>query len=128
MAQVDTRFYYLSLIYETNKWSIHGLWPQYNKDSYPQFCKKVSFDPKLLDPIEPELDKYWHSDRGSDDDFWKHEWEKHGSCFFTKIDEFGYFNTTLKLFKEVSNMGIIENYRNGNKALIPFDLELNLKN
>ena len=40
----DSRFYYLSLLYENNKWSIHGLWPQNSKDSYPTYCKLVNFD------------------------------------------------------------------------------------
>ena len=122
----DTRFYYLSLLYENQKWSIHGLWPQLSKTSYPQFCKPVTFNPDLLKPIYNELDKCWHSDRGSDNKFWEHEWKKHGSCFFKKINEFEYFNTTLKLFKNVQKLGIIENYRIGNNALIPFDLNLNL--
>ena len=122
----DTRFYYLSLIYENNQWSIHGLWPQLSKNDYPQFCKKVTFDPNLLKPIENELDKYWHSDRGNNDTFWEHEWKKHGSCMFDNINEFDYFNTTIKLYEKVKNMDIIENYRNGDKSMIPFDLNFNL--
>lgn len=122
----DTRFYYLSLMFEDNRWVIHGLWPQLSKTDYPQFCKKVTFDPKLLKPIEEELDKHWYSDRGSNDNFWEHEWKKHGSCFFGDINEFDYFNTTLELFEKVKNLDIIENYRDGEKALIPFNLDLQL--
>ena len=122
----DTRFYYLSLMLEDNQWVIHGLWPQSSKTNYPQFCKKVTFDPELLKPIEDELDKYWSSDRGGNDNFWEHEWKKHGSCFFSDINEFGYFNTTLELYEKVKKMGIIEEYRDGEKALIPFDLDLQL--
>ena len=33
-----------------------------------------------------------------DEEFWKHEWEKHGSCMFVEMDEFGYFSKTLELF------------------------------
>ena len=40
----DSRFYYLSLIYENNRWTIHGLWPQNSKDNYPTYCKLVNFD------------------------------------------------------------------------------------
>ena len=122
----DTRFYYLSLIFENNQWVIHGLWPQLSKTDYPQFCKKVTFDPELLKPIEDKLDKYWYSDRGNNDNFWEHEWKKHGSCMFKFIDEYDYFNKTLELFKKVKDMGIIENYKNGKKSLIPFDLNFNL--
>ena len=122
----DTRFYYLSLMFEDNQWVIHGLWPQLSKTDYPQFCKKVTFDPKLLKPIEEELDKHWYSDRGSNVNFWEHEWKKHGSCFFGDINEFDYFNTTLELFEKVKNLDIIENYRDGEKALIPFNLDLQL--
>ena len=123
----DTRFYYLSLIYENDSWCIHGLWPQYDINSYPVFCKNVSFNPKLLDPIYSDLNKYWHSDRGSNDNFWEHEWKKHGSCMFINMNEFNYFNKTLELFKQVKELNIIEKYRNNNKALIPFDLNFKLK-
>ena len=41
--QKDTRFYYLSLIKETNGYSIHGLWPQTSTLKYPTYCKKVNF-------------------------------------------------------------------------------------
>ena len=33
---------------------------------------------------------------------------KHGSCMFSDIDEFTYFNKSLELFKKVKDMGIIE--------------------
>ena len=122
----NTRFYYLSLIYENNKWSIHGLWPQNSKDDYPTFCRIVDFDKNKLKPIIDKLEENWYSDRGTDEDFWKHEWKKHGSCMFKEMDEFEYFNKTLELFEKVQNLGIIENYRERNKALIPFSLDFKL--
>ena len=124
----DTRFYYLALIRENDKWCIHGLWPQYSDNSYPTFCRKVEFDPKLLEPIMMDLNEYWHSDRGDNDTFWSHEWEKHGSCYFSKtINEFDYFDTTLKLYKKVIEECDLNDYRRGDeKAMIPIDLELNI--
>ena len=122
----DRRFYYLSLIFENNQWTIHGLWPQNSKSDYPTFCRSVDFSENLLNPIIDDLDKYWHSDRGSNENFWEHEWKKHGSCMFQEMNEFDYFNKTLELFYYVRGKGIIENYRCRNQALIPFSLDFKL--
>tara|TARA_Y100000813_G_C23955137_1_gene254552 strand:+ start:27 stop:479 length:453 start_codon:yes stop_codon:yes gene_type:complete len=121
----DSRFYYLSLMYEDNKWVIHGLWPQNSKSDYPQYCKDVTFDPSLLDPIKSELNKCWYSYTGDNDAFWEHEWKKHGSCCFTELNEYQYFNTTLDLYKKAT-LDVISKYRKGEKALIPVDLNFNI--
>ena len=58
----DKRFYYLSLMKNTdniNGYNIHGLWPQYDVNSYPQYCKKVTFTMKVLKLIKKDLLKYW---------------------------------------------------------------------
>ena len=60
----NNNFYYLSLIKEENGYSIHGFWPQYSENSYPTFCKKVTFDVQKLTDILPELEKYWYSNVG----------------------------------------------------------------
>ena len=124
-------FYYLSLIYENDTWSIHGLWPQYNDGKYPSFCKEVEFDINALQPIIDRLNVEWCSDIGSNDDFWEHEWKKHGSCMFCEnMTEFQYFNKALELFEQVKKEdNIIEKYKKGtNKSMIPFDLNFNLLN
>eukprot|EP00929_Paragymnodinium_shiwhaense_P071945 TRINITY_DN36536_c0_g1_i1.p1 TRINITY_DN36536_c0_g1~~TRINITY_DN36536_c0_g1_i1.p1 ORF type:complete len:160 (+),score=50.59 TRINITY_DN36536_c0_g1_i1:101-580(+) len=75
--------------------TIHGLWPQ-----WAESCGK-EFDESAVSSIEGELHKYWKScpEYGGDDvGFWKHEWEKHGSC--TGMDELTFFNTTLTLFQQ----------------------------
>ena len=112
-------------MYEDNRWVIHGLWPQYSSSSYPSYCKEVAFDPKLLEPIREQLHKNWYSNTNDDDAFWEHEWKKHGSCCFTDLDEFEYFNTTLELFAKVTEK-IIEKYSQGDKLLIPVDLNFNI--
>ena len=122
----DKNFYYLSLLNDNNKWHIHGLWPQNSKDSYPSFCRTVDFDINKLNSIIEQLNEYWYSLEEKNELFWSHEWKKHGSCMFNDMDEFDYFNKTLELFKKVKDMGIIENYKNGKKSLIPFDLNFNL--
>ena len=122
----DRRFYYLSLLLENNQWTIHGLWPQNSKSDYPTFCRRVDFSENLLNPIIDDLDKYWHSDRGSNENFWEHEWKKHGSCMFQEMDELQYFSKTLELFHYVRKKGIINNFKCRNQALIPFSLDFKL--
>lgn len=117
-------FYYLSLIKgKDGEWSIHGLWPQYSNNSYPSFCKKVEFDPSKLDSIRKELEEKWHSyEKSKDNDFWKHEWEKHGSCMFIEMDELDYFKKTLELFNAAVQTNLPADHEANGKALIPVDL------
>ena len=114
-------FYYLSLIKEDNDWSIHGLWPQTDVNKYPQFCKKVNFDIRKLNPIIDQLKEKWYSNRGSDEDFWKHEYEKHGSCNFNNLNELEYFQKTLDLFCAAKKKNLPEYFYNEKtgKCLIP---------
>jgi len=120
-----TNFYYLSLIKEEHGWSIHGLWPQTNINKYPQFCKKVDFDIRKINPIIDDLKDFWYSDKGSDEDFWKHEYEKHGSCNFNNLNEFEYFQKTLELFSTAKVKNLPEYFYNKKtgKCLIPITKE-----
>lgn len=121
-------YYYLSLINNDETWSIHGLWPQYSAGSYPTYCKKVTFDINKLEPIIDELQNEWYSTEEPNEDFWKHEWEKHGSCMFTDMDEFTYFNKALTLFNSIkNNPDIIKKYqKNNNQCMIPYDINFNI--
>lgn len=122
-----TNYYYLSIIYEEGTWGIHGLWPQYSENQYPQYCKKVEFDITKLQSILTELNENWCSDKGSNSDFWQHEWEKHGSCMFNECDEFDYFNKALELFKFVITNNLVDKYRKGpTSSMIPFDQSFRL--
>ena len=51
-----------------------------------------------ITPVRPLMELDWPSYYGPDEEFWAHEWEKHGTCaedvFPTQLD---YFNTTLAL-------------------------------
>ena len=127
--QKDTRFYYLSLIKETDGYSIHGLWPQTSSIKYPTYCKKVDFYISTLTPIMNELEENWYSTEEKNQDFWKHEWEKHGSCVFTYMTEFDYFKKTLDLFKEAKEKGLPDKYYNKehNNCLIPVNLDFTFR-
>lgn len=121
-------FYYLSLIREQDgSFSIHGLWPQTDTKNYPSYCKKVSFDIKTLQPIMEELKTYWYSTMEKDEDFWKHEWEKHGSCVWTEMTEQEYFFNALELYRKslLTNLPIKYYNPETKKCLIPVDKDLN---
>jgi ribonuclease I len=81
-----------------------------------------------LNPIIDELKLKWYSTETSDEYFWSHEWEKHGSCMFTEIDELEYFQNALDLYNYVETNDIIKDYLEDNplKCQIPFDSEFNL--
>ena len=81
---------------------IHGLWPQYNHTSYPEFCGVVPYvNPIYLSSdIYDQMLKKWITCNEDPDVFWMHEWQKHGSCAYqqTGMNELEYFNTTLVLY------------------------------
>lgn len=125
----DTRFYYLCLlkneVYDENEYSIHGLWPQNSKTDFPSYCKKVTFSVDKLVLILPDLNKYWYSNREKNVDFWKHEYSKHGSCVFTKMNEYQYFKKALDLYHQAINLNLPEKYIDPDSfnILIPVNLD-----
>uniref|UniRef100_A0A0R3RYD0 Ribonuclease T(2) n=1 Tax=Elaeophora elaphi TaxID=1147741 RepID=A0A0R3RYD0_9BILA len=100
-------------------WTIHGLWPNRYDGSFPQFCgDKEKFNLTKLLPIRQKLEKEWPNLFTVQPvlSFWKHEWEKHGTC--AKVvkevnDEVKYFNKSLVLceqyniYKMLEKQGII---------------------
>ena len=127
MQNKNNKFYYLSLIKEKENYSIHGLWPQYDGNKYPSYCKNLDFSLEKLDPIINDLNEKWYSNIEKNEYFWKHEYLKHGSCVFTNMTELEYFSKTLELYDYVVKNNIIEKFdKKLDKILIPFDLEFNL--
>ena len=126
----DKRFYYLSLMKNVSNecgYSIHGLWPQFDLDSYPSYCKFVSFDVNKLEPLKEDLNKYWNTKMfNCVENFWEHEYIKHGSCMFTDMNEIEYFSMTIKLYKEAIKRDIIKDYADGANCLIPVSLDFKI--
>jgi len=117
--------YYLALL-ESNSsfpYSIHGLWPQYDKDHWPKCCSKEKFNLNNLKQLEQQLHADWHSSRGTDQHFWEHEWKVHGTC--TGMTEFQYFEKALACFNKVKQKDRhwVQRYQVQNGSyMIPFDL------
>ncbi len=60
------------------------------------------------------MSTYWKDYKGDDEDFWEHEWNKHGTCISTlepncytnyapQQDVVDYFQKTVDLFKELNS-------------------------
>mmetsp|Transcript_4652 Transcript_4652/g.13381 ORF Transcript_4652/g.13381 Transcript_4652/m.13381 type:complete len:225 (+) Transcript_4652:164-838(+) len=116
-AAADT-FYYLvrqwpftfcngnaNCVYHPTKerFTVHGLWKNFDTGRWPSFCSHERFDAAQLAPLRPALDAQWPSYYGPSEKFWAHEWTKHGTCaedLFPR--EVAFFNATLRLHAENS--------------------------
>eukprot|EP00760_Papus_ankaliazontas_P003083 PhM_4_TR11412/c0_g1_i1/m.19962/K01166/E3.1.27.1; ribonuclease T2 len=78
-------------------YTIHGLWPQFSKSSWPEYCSKENFNPSAVSNISSILRTFWPSCKGaSENHFLGHEWTKHGTC--TGWSQYKYFETALTVF------------------------------
>lgn len=87
--------------YWGSHFTVHGLWPQYTTTGYPADCTTEPFDPKSPEAVGiTNMEKYWPNVQAAEgssdyDDFWTHEWTKHGTC--SGLKQTDYFNTTMSL-------------------------------
>jgi ribonuclease I len=89
---------------EKNILTIHGLWPQYKSGKYMYSCgdgKRV----KLFvrdNILKEQMNKYWVSENMPNENFWEHEYNKHGLCY---TEEYGlrqedYYKRNIELFQK----------------------------
>ncbi|EJU02891.1 ribonuclease Le37 [Dacryopinax primogenitus] len=77
----------------TNSWTIHGLWPDHCDNSYSENCDPSRYYSSITNILENAgatdvlsyMQTYWKNDPndGSDEEFWEHEWDTHGTCYST---------------------------------------------
>ncbi|XP_030543189.1 ribonuclease 3-like [Rhodamnia argentea] len=93
--------------------SIHGLWPNFNDGSYPSNCNpENAFEKSEISDLIGSLEKNWPSlscPSSDDTKFWTHEWEKHGTCSESELDQHEYFEAALKLKQKVNLLQSLEN-------------------
>ncbi|XP_074108912.1 ribonuclease Oy-like [Cotesia typhae] len=95
------------------EWTIHGIWPTQNHKEGPSYCNKsMKFDSAKLTLIEDELELKWIDvENGTKPfSFWKHEWEKHGTCAMVLpevSDEYKYFKKGLELLDQYDMKGVL---------------------
>nr|XP_015646061.1 intracellular ribonuclease LX [Oryza sativa Japonica Group] len=80
--------------------TIHGLWPSYNKlidgKMWLEDCNKEDpLDPTQIQDLEKQLDQKWPSLKQTNLEFWSLEWKKHGTC--SNLGQHAYFEAALAL-------------------------------
>ena len=85
---------------QNDPWSLHGLWPNYDDDSWPSYCNETDcvFSDALKDSVLPLYPPCWDTDS-----LMCHEWEKHGTCDYMTdllLTPEEYFNYTIFVYNE----------------------------
>jgi ribonuclease T2 len=95
----------------TSHFTLHGLWPQNYGSGYPSFCTKEAFDPKVPEAVGMStMNTYWpnvQATTGSSsyDDFWEHEWTKHGTC--STLSQQDFFETAIDTIKKFGTPSVV---------------------
>ncbi|KAL4428999.1 hypothetical protein ABPG77_006038 [Micractinium sp. CCAP 211/92] len=77
--------------------TIHGLWPEYDNGAWPEYCNTSGGGSSSSSSGQCE----WPSFHGSDEAFWQHEWDRHGSCAVSVIGERpDYFAAVMRLHEQ----------------------------
>jgi ribonuclease T2 len=132
---LQTQFWdYNPAIGPDDAWTVHGLWPDNCDGSFEQFCDpslEINDISSIIEAHNPELLKemqvYWKDYKGHDEYLWKHEYNKHGTCYSTLKPScygeskehkhvFDFFNVTMNLYRQLptyewlAEAGILPSY------------------
>ncbi|XP_017984389.1 PREDICTED: ribonuclease MC [Theobroma cacao] len=101
--------------------TIHGLWPQSVEDDKPippnnkKKCTDVipTAPDQILDALQPipgKLNDLWPSllKQKTNEEFWRHEWEKHGMCSDYPDKPRDYFTIALDLTTRYNPLEVME--------------------
>jgi len=87
------------LLSRTYLFFLQGLWPERNDGSWPSTCTNEAFDPAVVDELGREqFERHWPNVKSppsspEHDEFWVHEWTKHGTC--SGLSQREYFQSAL---------------------------------
>ncbi|QRW07098.1 ribonuclease T2 family [Ceratobasidium sp. AG-Ba] len=103
-------------------WTVHGLWPDLCNGNYSGNCapdRELSNITAILRQngqrsLLKVMNKYWLSNNGTNENFWEHEYNKHGTCISTLepkcfkkthkepfLEVTAYFSKTMELYKKL---------------------------
>ncbi|KAL6487535.1 hypothetical protein MHYP_G00041610 [Metynnis hypsauchen] len=89
-------------------WTLHGFWP----NSGISCNSSWHFDPSLIEDLLPEMRKFWPDLlQPASTSFWKHEWQKHGTCAAKDEDlnsQHKYFSKALELYHKLDLDGALK--------------------
>lgn len=96
------------------RWTVHGVWPSLKSGPHGPFnCdNNYPFNPSMLNPIMDKLNAQWTDvhKNARKDDFWRHEWTKHGTCAMQlepMNNELKYFSKGLELNNKYDIVGYL---------------------
>ncbi|KAL6983482.1 ribonuclease T2 [Sarracenia purpurea var. burkii] len=97
-----------------SNFSIHGLWPNYNDGSYPSYCDPDNpFDQSQVLDLTNRMKREWPSlgcpSSSDGSKLWAHEWNKHGTCSESILNQHDYFRTALNLKNRLNLLQILTN-------------------
>ncbi|XVF43123.1 hypothetical protein PTKIN_Ptkin02bG0015300 [Pterospermum kingtungense] len=91
---------------------IHGLWPNYDNGSYPEYCDSSNpFNESEISDLLSSMSINWPSlscPSSDGESFWSHEWDKHGTCSESVLDQHSYFETALNLKNQTQLLQILK--------------------
>ncbi|XP_044582411.1 ribonuclease Oy-like [Cotesia glomerata] len=94
-----------------SEWTLHGLWPSLNNfNRVPESCNlNIPWNSAQLKSIYTSMKRKWfttYTRYRVVEQFWRHEWEKHGRCaarsHFINRDILAYFKLGLRLFDQAN--------------------------
>ncbi|KAM3081138.1 Ribonuclease T2 precursor (RNase T2) [Clarireedia jacksonii] len=134
---LQTQFWdYSPAIGPKDSWTLHGLWPDLCDGSYPTYCRETAQYHNITSVLTAAsqtdllsyMSEYWLPNRGTAENFWEHEYNKHATCintlapscygegyqtgdevvdFFTRAVE---LFKTLDTYKALASAGIVPSY------------------
>ncbi|XP_028293020.1 ribonuclease T2 [Gouania willdenowi] len=102
-------------------WTLHGLWP--NKG---QACNSSwHFNSSEIEDLLPDMLKSWPDLKNpTSTTFWKHEWDKHGTCAArveSMNSQYKYFAKALELYHKLDLYSVLQKF-----DIIPSEKNYNL--
>ena len=92
---------------EKNTLTIHGLWPTLINGKQLRDCTSGVIIKITNSELSHQMNRYWMSFQIDNEQFWSHEYNKHGYCMVEEKNwnnYENYFNSVINLYKKYKNL------------------------